>query len=63
MSKKVQIRIDQDGNVHFEVSGVEGPSCEELTEALVRSAGEVDEVTQKEEYVLENPDLVEVSFD
>jgi hypothetical protein len=60
MAKTVQIRIDKDGNCHFEVSGVEGPSCEELTDALVRSAGEVDEVTLKEEHVLENPDLVEV---
>ena len=59
MAKSVEIRIDKDGNCHFEVFGVEGPSCEELTDALVRATGET---TQKEEFVLENPDVVEVSY-
>lgn len=62
MAKKIDIRIDKDGNVHFEVSGVEGPSCEELTEALVRSAGDVEETEQREGYILENPDVVEVTY-
>ena len=41
--KKIKIRVDKEGDVHFEVEGVEGPSCEKLTEALARSAGEETE--------------------
>lgn len=56
---KIKIRIDQQGNTHFEVEGVEGPSCEQVTEALVRAMGGADEFTEKEEYVQELPDYIE----
>lgn len=55
---KVSCRIDQDGNVHFEVNGVEGASCETLTEGLVRAMGEADGTQFKEEYVQTLPDYI-----
>jgi len=62
MSAPISIRIDKDGNVHFDVHGVEGPSCEKLTEALVRATGSEVDKTLTEEYALERPDYIQ-NFD
>lgn len=59
MAAPISIRIDKDGNVHFEVHGVEGPSCEKLTEALVRATGDEVDKEYNEDYVLELPDYIE----
>lgn len=59
MSAKVKIRIDESGDCHFEVNGVEGPSCEKLTEALVRATGDEVDKEYNEDYVLELPDYIE----
>jgi len=59
MSAPISIRIDKDGNVHFDVHGVSGPPCEKLTEALVRATGQEAEKTLNEEYALERPDYIQ----
>jgi len=59
MSAPISIRIDDDGNVHFEVHGVEGPSCEKLTEALIRATGDEVDKEYNEDYVLELPDYAQ----
>lgn len=59
MSAPVSIRIDHDGNVHFEVHGVEGASCEKLTEALVRATGDETDTEYNEEYTQVLPDYIE----
>ena len=58
MAAKIKIRIEKNGTVHFDVSGVEGTSCETLTEAITRSLGDVEQTDYKEEYVQENPDYI-----
>lgn len=62
MAAPISIRIDKSGNVHFEVHGVEGPSCEKLTEALIRATGQEADKEYSEEYALERPDYVQ-NFD
>ena len=59
MAAKINIRIDADGNAHFDVTGAPGTSCESLTELLVRGLGEVDEQRFTEEYCQELPDYLE----
>lgn len=59
MAAEITIRIDTDGNAHVEVNGVEGPSCEGITDQLIRALGEVDERVEKEEYVQELPDMID----
>lgn len=60
MAGSVKIRIDSDGNTHIDVAGMEGTSCETLTEALVRGMGDDAETTYKSEYVSEQelPDYI-----
>jgi len=58
MAAELKIKIDKKGNVTFDVNGMEGTTCEQLTEALVRSMGGEAETTHKEEYILHNPDLI-----
>lgn len=53
MPAKLKIRLDEDGNTHIDVAGVEGTSCETITEALVRGMGDDAETTYKSEYVTE----------
>ena len=60
MQGEADITIKPDGTVEFLVAGIQGTACEELTEALVHSVGEVEEQHFTEEYELENPDYVEV---
>jgi hypothetical protein len=59
MGPVIKVRIDKEGNTHFEVDGVEGTSCEKLTEALIRSVGDEIETEYKEEYIQELPDYIE----
>ena len=56
---KISIRIDADGNAHFDVAGVAGTSCESLTDLLVRGLGDIEEQHYTEEYCQELPDYVE----
>lgn len=50
MSRKVEVIIDpKTGTVQYEISGVVGTACEELTEALQRD-NEVMEMQYTEEY-------------
>ena len=56
---QVKIRIDADGNLHVDVAGVPGATCENLTAALVASIGEVEQRCYTEEYNQELPDYIE----
>ena len=58
MAVNIKVRIDTEGDTHLDVNGAEGPTCETLTEALMRGMGDDIETTHKDEYVLENPDLL-----
>lgn len=55
----VKCRIDADGNLHVDVAGVPGATCENLTASLVASIGEVEQRCYTEEYTQELPDYVE----
>lgn len=59
MSNEIKIVIKTDGTFTVEVNGVEGSSCETITEALIRNSGEVEQVEYKDEYVQEIPDYIE----
>jgi len=59
MATQIKIKIDKEGNTRFEVEGVEGSSCEKVTEALVRAMGGADEFEEKEAYTQELPDYVD----
>ena len=59
MAAPIKIRIDKDGNVLFEVHGIEGPSCEKMTEALIRATGDEVDKEYTSEYTLDLPDYVE----
>lgn len=59
MAAGIKIRIDKQGNVHFDVHGVQGPSCEKLTEALIRATGDEVDKEWNSDYVLELPDYLE----
>jgi hypothetical protein len=59
MPVQLKIRITTTGEISFDVSGVEGPTCEQLTDALVRASGEVKSKEYKEEYTLVQPDYLE----
>lgn len=59
MSAEISIKIDESGDITFEVHGVEGPSCEKLTEALVRAAGDEIDKEYTSEFELELPDFIE----
>jgi hypothetical protein len=56
---KISARIDKDGNVHLDVSGVPGASCTDLTDLLVQGLGDVEEQQFTEEYEQELPDYVD----
>jgi len=49
MAHEVIIKIDQDGNMTFEVKGVKGVGCLELTKKLEAELGLVEEVNNKPE--------------
>jgi len=57
-SPKISIRIDTDGNVHFDVIGAPGQSCTSLTELLTRDLGDIEEQQFTEEYNQELPDYI-----
>ena len=56
---EVKCRIDADGNLHVDVAGVPGATCENLTAALVQSIGEVEQKCYTEEFNQDLPDYVE----
>lgn len=37
--QEIVVTIDQDGNAHIEVQGIEGPSCEDETRDLENALG------------------------
>ena len=49
MTKQIIINIEPDGNVNFEVQGVKGPECLNLTKFL-EELGEVETRTYTSEY-------------
>jgi hypothetical protein len=56
----IKIRIDNDNKVHFNVEGVEGATCENLTDAMIKGLGEAEETCHTEAYdIEEKPDYVE----
>lgn len=57
MQGKVTIKITDEG-VEFDVKGMQGTSCEELTAALIQDMGEVEEQYLKAEYSQELPDYI-----
>lgn len=57
---KINAKIDRDGNISFEVNGVSGSSCEDLTSQLIQAIGEVEEKHYTEEYEQELPDRIDV---
>lgn len=58
MAAQIKIIIKSNGDTTFDVSGVEGATCETLTEALIRATGEIKEKTYKEEYARESTEPV-----
>ena len=42
--------VIKDGKINIEVDGIEDASCAQLTQALERALGTVEEVTHKPEY-------------
>lgn len=50
------VRIDSDGNTHIDVSGVQGATCENLTQLLIQQLGEVEQKCYTEEFHQEEPD-------
>lgn len=57
---KVIVRVDpRDGTVSYEVNGVKGEKCEEITSALTRDNEELDKHYTEEYYVPETiPDEI-----
>lgn len=61
MNGEVEIVIKKDGTISFEVAGVAGTRCEDLTEALIRNVGTVQQQEFTEEYCQERPDYINVN--
>lgn len=59
MSNEVKIVIKTDGTFTIEVNGIQGTSCETLTEALIRNSGEIEERVFTEEYSQDLPEWIE----
>jgi len=59
---QVTVKINpKDGTSTFEVNGVEGTKCEEITEALTRHNEEVDKQFTEEYYVPDElPDRIDI---
>lgn len=53
MPAKIKFKIDRDGNVDIDVSGVEGASCADITRAFEEALGEVKEVQRKPNFYVE----------
>lgn len=52
--KTVKVRISPDGSiVEVDVDGVQGSSCKDLTEGLIKAIGEVDKSEHKPEFYQE----------
>lgn len=57
--KEITITIAKDGSTaKTEVAGVKGPSCEDLTKALVGALGQVEESGKTPEYYLQDLSVV-----
>lgn len=57
MSVKVEIRIDKEGQAHFDVIGGSGADCTELTRAFEEALGTKISTQHKPEYFLDLEDL------
>lgn len=60
--KEITVTIAPDGSsVKTEVAGVKGPSCEDLTKALVGALGTVEESGKTPEFYLQDLSVVQNS--
>ncbi len=60
MAATITCRIDRNGEVHIDVSGVKGATCTDLTQVLVQGLGQVQEnCLTADAYEQELPDFVE----
>lgn len=50
MAEEVEVTIDREGNVTFDVRGVKGKSCENLTRKLEEGFGKVTRRRHKASY-------------
>lgn len=50
MSAKIKVRIDKQGQVHIDVDGVTGTSCQDLTRLFEEKLGLDKEVQLKPDY-------------
>ena len=57
MSAKIKIRIDSEGQAHFDVEGGSGIDCESLTRAFEEALGSKINTQYKPEYFCELEDL------
>ena len=55
--QNIEIKIDKEGKVFLEVSGVSGKKCLELTKELEKSLGEVESRELKPEF--DDEDMME----
>ena len=53
MATKIEFRINSKGQVHMEISGVEGMSCEEITKRFRDALGITTDNEVKPEYFVE----------
>jgi hypothetical protein len=57
--KEITVTIAKDGSsVKTEVAGVKGPSCEDLTKAMVNALGHVEESGKTPEYYLQDVTVI-----
>lgn len=61
MVKKIKFIISNEGEVRVDVTGVEGTSCEGLTEPFEKVLGPVFERTYKDSFYVENTESQSVS--
>jgi hypothetical protein len=62
MEGRIKVKISKKGEVKISVEGVEGSSCTDLTEALEKKLGVVEEDVLTDEYYLEQDEEREPAF-
>lgn len=60
---KVICRINAQGNVSFEVDGVKGTGCENLTRAFIEAIGTPTKIETKDEYYDQIDDVEATLFE
>jgi len=60
---RVQVIIDQDGNVTIENTEITGTKCAEVSDKLALALGEKESQSFKDEYYVPLPDYAEVDGD